>query len=47
MIAIVLIVLAVAVVTHLVSVVRTDRPLSPPRSHAHETDPRSAGMLRG
>jgi hypothetical protein len=29
-------VLAIAVVARLVTVVRTDRPLSPPRSHTHE-----------
>jgi hypothetical protein len=46
MFAVVLIVLAVAVVARLATVVRTDRPSSPPRSHAHETDRRSARTLR-
>jgi hypothetical protein len=39
--------LAVAVVARLVTVVRTNRPQTPPRSHAHELDPHAAGLLRG
>ena len=46
MFAVVLIVIAIAIVARLVSVVRTDRPLTTPRSHTHEHDPRSARMLR-
>jgi hypothetical protein len=46
MLALVLIVIAVAVVARLVTVVRTDRPSGPPRSHGHEDDPRSARTLR-
>ena len=46
MFAIVLIVIAVAVATRLVIMVRTDRPLSPPRSHTHELDQHSARLSR-
>jgi hypothetical protein len=46
MFAIVLIVVAVAVVAHLVTVVRNDRSLTPPRSHSHEIDTHSARQFR-
>ena len=40
-----LIVLAVAtVIARLVTEVRNDRPLTPPRSHTHEFDARSARL---
>jgi hypothetical protein len=41
----VLVLVAVALVARLVAVVRTDRPLTTPRSHTHELDPRSARLL--
>ena len=41
------VVLAVAaVVTHLVTVVINDRPLTAPRSHSHELDPQSTRTYR-
>jgi hypothetical protein len=46
MFAIVLIAAAIPVAARLVTVVRNDRPLSPPRSHAHELDQHSARLLR-
>ena len=36
----------IAVVARLVNVVINDRPLSAPRSHTHELDPRSARLYR-
>ena len=42
----IVIAIAIAIAAHLVSVVRTDRPLTTPRSHTHELDPRSARLLR-
>jgi hypothetical protein len=39
--------LAVAVVARLVTVVRANRPQTPPRSHAHELYPHAARPLRG
>ncbi len=45
-IALIAVVLAVAVVARLVNVVINDRPLSAPRSHTHELDPRSARLYR-
>jgi len=45
-IALIAVVLAVAVVARLVNVVINDRPLSAPRSHTHELDPRSARLSR-
>jgi hypothetical protein len=44
MFAIVLIAIVVAVVARLVTVVRTDRPLTAPRSHSHELDQHSAQL---
>jgi hypothetical protein len=38
--------IAVAVLGHLVTVVRGDRAATPPRSHTHELDPKSARLLR-
>lgn len=47
MFAVALIVIAIAVVfAGLVTVVRADRPLTTPRSHIHELDPRSTRLLR-
>jgi hypothetical protein len=37
----------VAVVAHLIAVVRDDRPVTPPRSHAHELDRHSRRLLGG
>ena len=45
-IALIAVVLTVAVVARLVNVVINDRPLSAPRSHTHELDPRSARLYR-
>ena len=42
----VLIVLAIAVVARLVTVVRNDRSLTPPRSHPHQLDPHTVRLLR-
>jgi hypothetical protein len=48
MFAIVLVAIAIAVVigvaARLVTVIRDDRPLDPPRSHTHELDPQSARL---
>jgi len=46
MFAIVLIAIVIAVVARLVTAVRNDRSLAPPRSHTHELDSKSAGMSR-
>jgi hypothetical protein len=46
MFALILIAIAIAVVAGLVTVVRNDRPLTPPRSHPHEIEPHSARLLR-
>jgi len=45
-IALIAVVLTVAVVARLVNVVINDRPLSAPRSHTHELEPRSARLYR-
>lgn len=39
-----LVLTAATVVTRLVTVVMNDRPLSAPRSHTHELDPRSTRL---
>lgn len=47
MFAIVLIAIVVAiVVARLVTTVRSDRPLTAPRSHFHELDPQSTRLFR-
>lgn len=46
MFAVVLIVIVAAVVARLMTVVRTDRPLTAPRSHSHELDPQSTRLYR-
>jgi hypothetical protein len=46
MFAVVLIVVVVAVAARLVTVVRNDRSLTPPRSHSHEIDAHSARQFR-
>ena len=40
--ALTVLVLTVAASGRLIAVVRTDRPLTPPRPHAHDLDPASA-----
>jgi hypothetical protein len=45
MFALVLVLVALAVVARLVTVVRTNRPPTTPRSHTHELDPQSARLL--
>jgi hypothetical protein len=47
MFAVVLIVVAIAIATRVMIVVRNDRPMSPPRSHTHELDQHSARLFRG
>ena len=39
-------VVVIAVVARLVTVVRDDRSLTPPRSHSHELDSHSARLFR-
>jgi hypothetical protein len=39
-------VVIVTVIARLVSVVMNDRPLTAPRSHTHELDPRSTRLYR-
>jgi hypothetical protein len=46
MFAIVLILVVVTVTARLVTVVRSDRSLNPPRSHSHEIDAHSARQFR-
>jgi hypothetical protein len=46
MVTVVLIAIAIAILAGLVSVVRTDRPLTTPRSHTHELDPHAARLHR-
>ena len=46
MFAVVLIVVAIAIATRVMIVVRNDRPMSPPRSHTHEIDQHSARLFR-
>ena len=46
MFAVVLIVVAIAIATRVMIVVRNDRPMSPPRSHTHELDQHSARLFR-
>jgi hypothetical protein len=41
-----LVLAAASVVIRLVNVVMNDRPLSAPRSHSHELEPRSARSYR-
>ena len=45
MFAVVLIVVAIAIATRVMIVVRNDRPMSPPRSHTHELDQHSARLF--
>ena len=46
MFAVVLIVVAIAIATRVMIVVRNDRPMSPPRSHTHELDQHSTRLFR-
>jgi len=46
MFAVVLIVVAIAIATRVMIVVRNDRPMSPPRSHTNELDQHSTRLTR-
>lgn len=46
MLAVVLVAVVIAVIAHLVAVVRSDRSLIVPRSHTHELDPQTARLFR-
>jgi multisubunit Na+/H+ antiporter MnhC subunit len=45
-IVLIAIVIAIAVVARMVTVVRNDRPLTPPSSHTNQLDPNSTRLLR-